>query len=90
MSQGLAGDNISVHLVSTAGKEKAQKFQQQQYPLASRHFSIRAGFILEQALQLLNNNDFAALTKQVMLPWDEWGYMYFSSPHEEPTDVKQL
>lgn len=35
-------------------------------------------------------HDLAALNKQEMLPWDGWGYMYFSAPHQEITSSLQL
>jgi hypothetical protein len=57
----LSRDQISKLIVSNEGLQKARSYQATQYPFASRHFSLRAGYFLQQACKLLSSGHYNAL-----------------------------
>lgn len=54
-------DAISVLMVSEAGLKKARTYQETQYPLASRHMSLRAGYILNHICKLVETGEYDSL-----------------------------
>jgi len=57
----LSGDKLSIKLASDAGIHKAYEFEEKyNYPLVGRKVSVRAGFFLKQAVDLLLTQKFDA------------------------------
>jgi O-methyltransferase involved in polyketide biosynthesis len=57
----LSKDHLSGFLVSPEGKQKTELYEQAQYPLATRHFSLRARYFYETALKLLFSSQYDSL-----------------------------
>lgn len=57
----LSHDKMSKLIVSNQGLQKARSYQSTQYPFASRHFSLRAGYFLQQICKLLSSGLYNAL-----------------------------
>jgi hypothetical protein len=57
----ISGDKLSHLLATPEGTQKAREYQQEQYELAPRHFSVRAGYFLKTASELLATREFDSI-----------------------------
>lgn len=57
----LSFDEFSHYMATSEGTKKARDYQNSTYPLASRHFSLRAGYITATAVDLLKTGDYDSI-----------------------------
>jgi O-methyltransferase involved in polyketide biosynthesis len=57
----LSKDHLSGLLASVEGRQKTEAYEKAQYPLAPRHFSLRARYFYDTALKLLTANQYDSL-----------------------------